>query len=154
MCGAGEQGVVSLSTSRLATYWVLPRQYMVGLLQPEQFCDFISRNGIHQAERSGEKEGGDSESPCPKKWQFKSLAPASKLLPENGGRDSTCMRCEQVDDLLSIVAALKEEVERLRSTRECEQVTVLKLSARQTLAIFTRQWWTPCPANAEKREAI
>jgi len=28
------------------------------------------------------------------------------------GRDSTCMRCEQREDLLSMVAELKEEVKR------------------------------------------
>ena len=46
------------------------------------------------------------------------------LLLEKGGRDSTCVRYEQVDELLSMVAALKE-VERLRSIRECEQETDL-----------------------------
>ena len=38
-----------------------------------------------------------------------------------GGRDSTCKRCEQWDDLLSMVVELKEEVEKLRGIRECEQ---------------------------------
>lgn len=33
----------------------------------------------------------------------------------------TCLRCEQVNDLLSLVAELKEEVERLRSIRESER---------------------------------
>jgi len=36
-------------------------------------------------------------------------------------QDFTCVRCEQVDDLLSMMAALKEEVERLRSFRDCAQ---------------------------------
>ena len=45
------------------------------------------------------------------------------LLLEKGGRDSTCVRYERVDDLLSMVAALKE-VERLRSIL-CEQETDL-----------------------------
>ena len=40
----------------------------------------------------------------------------SLLLLVNGSRDSTCMRCEQVDDLVK----LKEEMERLRSIREYE----------------------------------
>ena len=31
------------------------------------------------------------------------------------------MRCDQLDGLLSLVAELKEEVERLRSIRECER---------------------------------
>ena len=38
-----------------------------------------------------------------------------------GSRDRTCMRCEQVEDLLSMVAELKEEVARLRSIRECKR---------------------------------
>ena len=44
----------------------------------------------------------------------------SLLLLEEGVRDSTCVRCEQVDELLSMVVELQEEVERL-SIRECEQ---------------------------------
>ena len=31
-----------------------------------------------------------------------------------------CVRCEQVDDLVCLMAELKEEVERLRDIRECE----------------------------------
>ena len=31
------------------------------------------------------------------------------------------MRCEQVDELLSLVVELKEEVQRLRTIRACEQ---------------------------------
>jgi len=38
------------------------------------------------------------------------------LVPE-GSRDNGCVRCDQINDLLSLVAELKEEVERLR---ECE----------------------------------
>ena len=40
-----------------------------------------------------------------------------------GQQDSTCVRCEQVDDLLSMVAELREEVERSRNIRECKQET-------------------------------
>jgi len=47
----------------------------------------------------------------------------SLLLPGEGGRDSTCVRCEQVNELLSLVMELKEEVERLRAIRECEWET-------------------------------
>jgi len=36
-------------------------------------------------------------------------------------RDNCCVQCEQVNDLLSLVAELKEEVERLRSIWECER---------------------------------
>ncbi|KFQ60646.1 hypothetical protein N334_01172, partial [Pelecanus crispus] len=42
------------------------------------------------------------------------------LVPEGSG-DGRCLWCDQVDDLLSLVAELKEEVERLRSIRECER---------------------------------
>ena len=45
------------------------------------------------------------------------------LLPGEGGRGSTCVRCEQVDELLSLVVELKEEVERLRTIREREWET-------------------------------
>ena len=38
----------------------------------------------------------------------------SLLLPGEGGRDSTCVRCEQVDELLSMVAELNEEVKSLQ----------------------------------------
>jgi len=33
------------------------------------------------------------------------------LIPEDS-RDNSCVRCDQVSDLLSLVAELKEEVER------------------------------------------
>jgi len=42
------------------------------------------------------------------------------LLPEDS-RDSSCVGCNQVNDLLSLVTELKEEVKRLRSIRECER---------------------------------
>lgn len=42
------------------------------------------------------------------------------LAPENG-MGGTCVRCDQVNDLLCLVAELKEEVERLRSIRESEE---------------------------------
>lgn len=45
----------------------------------------------------------------------------SLLLSPQGGRHDACMSCEQVEDLFTMVAELKEEVERLRSIRECEQ---------------------------------
>lgn len=44
----------------------------------------------------------------------------SLLLPSVSGRHTICMRCEQADDLLSLVAELKEEMETLRSIRDCE----------------------------------
>jgi len=42
------------------------------------------------------------------------------LVPEDN-RDNCCVQCDQVNDLLSLVAELKEEVERLRSIRGCER---------------------------------
>lgn len=50
----------------------------------------------------------------------------SLLLLMEGG-NTTCVMCQQ--DLLSLVAELKEEMERLRNIRDCEQET---------------DWWTPC----------
>ena len=47
----------------------------------------------------------------------------SLLLPGEGSRNSTCMSCVQVEDLLSVVSELKEEVERLRTSREYEWET-------------------------------
>ena len=43
------------------------------------------------------------------------------LLPGEGGRDSTYVRCEQVDELIQLVVELKEEEQRLRTIRECER---------------------------------
>jgi len=53
------------------------------------------------------------------------------LVPEDS-RDNSCVRCEQVNGLLSLVAELKEEVERLRNIQEC-------VRARSTAGA------TPCP---------
>ena len=44
----------------------------------------------------------------------------SQSILSEGSSDNTCVRCDQLDDLLSLVAELKE-VERLRSIRECER---------------------------------
>ena len=40
-------------------------------------------------------------------------------LVQEGSRDTTCVRCEQVEDLLSLVVELKGEVGRLRSIWDC-----------------------------------
>ncbi|KGL92569.1 hypothetical protein N301_03553, partial [Charadrius vociferus] len=42
-------------------------------------------------------------------------------LAMEGSGDNTCVRCEQVNDLLSLVIELKEAVERLRTIRQCER---------------------------------
>ena len=39
------------------------------------------------------------------------------LLLREDGKDATCVRCEQVDELFSLVGELKEEVERLRTIK-------------------------------------
>ena len=48
--------------------------------------------------------------------------PALPVL-QDSSRDTTCVRCEQVGDLLSLVEELKEEVERLRSIWNCGKGT-------------------------------
>lgn len=40
-----------------------------------------------------------------------------------GEGDNTCVRCNRLNDLLSLVVDLKEEVERMRSIKECERKT-------------------------------
>lgn len=59
----------------------------------------------------------------PKKLPKSSVAGTclSLALKWMDSRDDTCVQCDQVDDLLSLVAKLKEEGEKLRTTRECEK---------------------------------
>ncbi|GAB0178621.1 hypothetical protein GRJ2_000327400 [Grus japonensis] len=45
----------------------------------------------------------------------------SLALAGEGTSEIGCLRCDHVDDLLSLVAELREEVERLRSIREAER---------------------------------
>jgi len=45
----------------------------------------------------------------------------SLSLVSEVSRKNTCVCCDQVDGLLSLVAVLKEEVERLSSIRECKR---------------------------------
>ena len=42
-------------------------------------------------------------------------------VPDDGSR--TCIRCDQLNDLLLFVIDLKEEVERLRTIKDCERET-------------------------------
>ena len=44
----------------------------------------------------------------------------SLALVLEDSRDNSCVRCNQVNDLLSLVAELKGLIERLRSIRDCE----------------------------------
>ena len=51
--------------------------------------------------------------------ECQSLAlPAFSALGEGG---SNCVRCDQVNYLLSLMVDLKDEVERLRRIKECER---------------------------------
>lgn len=43
------------------------------------------------------------------------------MIISDDSRDNTYVLCDQVDDLLNLVAELKEEVERLKSIKECER---------------------------------
>ncbi|XP_040974865.1 uncharacterized protein LOC121232493 [Aquila chrysaetos chrysaetos] len=45
----------------------------------------------------------------------------SLSLVTDGSSEYSCVRCHQLDDLLSLVAELREEVQRLRSIRESEK---------------------------------
>ena len=47
----------------------------------------------------------------------------SLLLPGEDGKDATCVRCEQLDELLNLVVELREEVDRLQTIRDCERQT-------------------------------
>ena len=49
------------------------------------------------------------------------------------------MHCDQLDDLLSLVAELKEEVKRLRSIRECEREI---------------DWWSSILASPKQQEQM
>ncbi|XP_054044411.1 uncharacterized protein LOC128904316 isoform X1 [Rissa tridactyla] len=62
----------------------------------------------------------------------------SLAVATEGSGDNTCVRCEQVNDLLVLVAELKAEVERLRSIRECERES---------------DWWTHSLREREQVEA-
>lgn len=44
------------------------------------------------------------------------------MLPVVGDRDTVCLRSKQVEDLISLVAELREVVETLGTIWECEQV--------------------------------
>lgn len=47
----------------------------------------------------------------------------SSALVLDGSRDNSSVRCNQLDDLLSLGAELREETERLRTIRDSEQKT-------------------------------
>lgn len=62
----------------------------------------------------------------------------SLVLAMEGSGDNSCVRFKQVNDLLSLVIKLKDEVERLRSIRECEREI---------------DWWT-YPLSLRERKQV
>ena len=42
-------------------------------------------------------------------------------LETDGSRENNCVRCDQVDYLLGLVAELREDIDRLRSISDSEQ---------------------------------
>lgn len=73
----------------------------------------------------------------PKMWLFRSLSVEECLSYWwRVAWGTTCMTCEQIDDLFGMVAELKEDVERLRSIREWEQEI---------------DWWSNSLPNLQER---
>ncbi|PKU42081.1 death-associated protein 1 [Limosa lapponica baueri] len=63
----------------------------------------------------------------------------SLSLLQEDSKDRACVCCEQGNDLLSVVADLKEEVERLRTIWECESEI---------------DWWSHTLPSLEKKEQV
>ncbi|KFQ34587.1 hypothetical protein N331_07827, partial [Merops nubicus] len=60
-------------------------------------------------------------------------------LEAEGVRDTACVRCDQIKDLLRQVVELREEVERLRRIRECESEI---------------DWWSHTLRQRQQEEAL
>jgi len=113
--GVGKQGVVHqlwagrspLLTTQLDI--TLPGDVLVMV---STCAKAVARRSVGTQTEAPRKNTGVQVSGC---RECLSLA----IVPEDS-RDSGCVQCERVNDLLSLVAELKEEVERLRSIRECE----------------------------------
>jgi len=117
---AGKEGEQGRKASREGVQPPLLAAQVVGIAYAGDILAMVTTRGKALARRS---VGDQAEAPRKNAGvqvtgyrECLSLA----LVPEDS-RDSSCVRCEQVNDLLSLVAELKEEVERLRSTRECER---------------------------------
>lgn len=87
-------------------------------------------------------------------WECLSL-----LLQVKGSRDTTCVRCEKVDDLLSMLSELKEVVERLIIIKDHAQEmawwsnSVSNFQERHQRDT-PKQWWMPCPVAVGQRKEI
>lgn len=78
----------------------------------------------------------------------------SLLLPRESSRDSTCVRCEQVNELFSLVVELREEMEKLRTIWECEQkiggVTHWCAGGTGARKIPPKKWCSLCPVTVKQ----
>jgi len=88
---------------------------VVGIAHPGDILAMVTTRGKVVARRS---VGTQTE--APRKNAGVQVSGCKECLSLDS-RDNCCVRCEQVNDLLSLAAELKEEVERLRSIRECER---------------------------------
>ena len=81
-------------------------------------------HGLHSHQNHHQKERGDPDRAACKQAAVQVLGSRGCLslsILSEGTSDNNGVRCNQPDDLLSLVVELKEEVERLRSIRECER---------------------------------
>ncbi|KFV63962.1 hypothetical protein N307_13186, partial [Dryobates pubescens] len=94
------------------------------------------------------KQVGVQVSGCRECW--------SLALEMQGSGDNSCIRCDQVNFLLSLVAELKEEVSRLRSIRESERELdlwekALQISPAEGRVPGNGEGWIQVPARGGKR---
>ncbi|KAK4813363.1 hypothetical protein QYF61_003562 [Mycteria americana] len=75
------------------------------------------------------------------------------LLFMHGSRGNSCVRCNQVDDLLCMVAELWEELERLRSIREAEKEIDWWCHALSPLRQEQEQQQPPAEGSSSKEES-
>ena len=81
-------------------------------------------HGLHRSTSSPRKDCGDPATQTEARPKHAAVQVSGcreclgLLLPGEGSGNSTCVRCEQAEDLLSMVAELKEEAERSRTIRE------------------------------------
>lgn len=71
------------------------------------------QNGSGNPDRALKKHAAIQVSSCS---ECQSLSPLT-----DGSSENSCVRCDQVDDLLSLMVELQEEVERLRNIWEPEK---------------------------------